>query len=369
MKRLPALFILLLLLTVQSWAQDSSSIVARVIFIGDAGEIDRDQSRVISHAAGQILQGKTTVVYLGDNIYPRGMGLPGSAEEQETKEILSSQYKPMRANGAPVYFIPGNHDWDKSGPLGLEKIKRQAEYLAAQADTMLRMIPDRGCPDPVLISLNAGLAMVVFDSEWWLFPYDKTNQKANCGCNSKAEVIAKMKILAAENKDKVLLLAAHHPFQSYGAHSGKFPFIQHLFPLRAINKNLYIPLPIIGSLYPLWTNIFPRREDLKHRDYKEMIRETDAAFADVPNLIHVAGHDHGLQFIRNKATIQIVSGAGTKTSQVVKGKNALYANAVQGYVVADYHADKSIHFNYYAELDSGVVETFNFVKHYTAPTD
>jgi hypothetical protein len=65
----------------------------------------------------------------------------------------------------------------------------------------------------------------------------------------------------------------------------------------------------------------------------------------------------------------IVSGAGTKTSQVVTGKNALYANAVQGYVVADYYADKSIHFIYYAELDNGVVETFNFVKHYTALKD
>ncbi len=100
-----------------------------------------------------------------------------------------------------------------------------------------------------------------------------------------------------------------------------------------------------------------------------MIRETDAAFADVSNLVHVAGHDHGLQFIKNNESIQVVSGAGTKTSHVVKGKNVLYANAVQGYVVADYHRDKSIHFNYYAELDLGVIETFKFVRHYTAPGD
>ena len=43
------------------------------------------------------------------------MGLPGSKEEEKTKNILQSQYSPMRSKGAPVYFIPGNHDWDKDG--------------------------------------------------------------------------------------------------------------------------------------------------------------------------------------------------------------------------------------------------------------
>ena len=369
MKKLPALIVLFYFIITRCLAQDTAAIVSRVIFIGDAGEIDREQSQVISHAAGQILKGKTTVMYLGDNIYPRGMGLPGSPEEKETQEILRSQYKPMRDNGAPVYFIAGNHDWDKSGPLGLEKMKRQGTFLAEQKDPMLKMVPDQACPGPVLITLNANLVIVVFDSEWWLYPYNKFHKEANCSCNTEAEITAKMKVLATANKDKVIMLASHHPFQSYGIHSGRFSLMQHLFPLTALNKYLYIPLPIIGSLYPLWVNLFPKRQDLKHRNYKRMIAETNAAFAEVSNLIHVAGHDHGLQFIKNKASIQIVSGAGTKTSQVVKGKNAMYANAVQGYVIADFYSDKSVHFNYYAELDSGIVETFNFVKHYTAPKD
>src|SRR6059058_4323659 len=76
------------------------SIQQRIIFIGDAGELDHQQSSVISSAAGEILPGKTTVIYLGDNIYPTGMGLPGSKEEEHTKDILRAQYKPMRTLGA-----------------------------------------------------------------------------------------------------------------------------------------------------------------------------------------------------------------------------------------------------------------------------
>jgi predicted aconitase with swiveling domain len=361
----------LFLVSVSSRAQDKQpSITARVIFIGDAGEIDPEQSQIINHAAGQILQGKTTVVYLGDNIYPKGMGLPGSLEEQQTKDILRSQFQPMRQKAAAVYFIPGNHDWDKSGPLGLAKVQAQGTFLQAQNDSLLKMLPANGCPGPVLIPLTPSLSIVVFDSEWWLYPYNKKSDPLiNCQTQTKEDVIQQMKDLAATNKNKVLLLASHHPFKSYGPHGGHFTLMQHLFPLRDINKNLYIPLPIIGSIYPLMRSSFPAAEDLRHRDYKEMIQEVDAAFADVPNLIHVAGHDHGLQFIKQKENIQIVSGAGTKTSSIIKGKHALYGKVVQGYVVADYLSDKSVRFNYYEEVGTSVVETFNFVKHYTVRKD
>lgn len=121
-------------------AKSTDSIVSRMILIGDAGEMDLQQGGVISHATMDVIKGKTTVFYLGDNIYPRGMGLPGSKEEQETKDIITSQYKPFRALSAPVYFIPGNHDWDRSGPLGLEKIKRQGDFLREQKDSGLSLV-------------------------------------------------------------------------------------------------------------------------------------------------------------------------------------------------------------------------------------
>ena len=100
-------------------AQDS--IKYRVILIGDAGEIDPQQAAVITNASNNILSGKTTVIYLGDNVYPVGFGLPGSPEEEQSKQILRAQFTPMRAKGAPVYFIPGNHDWDRMGENGLAK--------------------------------------------------------------------------------------------------------------------------------------------------------------------------------------------------------------------------------------------------------
>jgi len=182
--RLRILVIAVTVLPFGLYAQQDS-VQQRIIFIGDAGEMGNQQSSVIHGAVSKVLPGKTTVIYLGDNIYPAGMGLPGSKEEEHTKEILRAQYKPMRTNGAPVYFLPGNHDWDRMGKQGLQKIKAQWNFLASEQDSLLQLLPANGCPGPVEINLSENLVIIVFDSEWWLFPFDKSNAEADCNCNTK----------------------------------------------------------------------------------------------------------------------------------------------------------------------------------------
>ncbi len=355
-------FLILINIAIAS-AQDSA-VVSRVVLIGDAGEIDAGQTHVIRHAAGKILKGKTTVLFLGDNIYPDGMALAGSAEVERTKNVIRSQFKPMREKGARVYFLPGNHDWDRSGPLGLAKIKAQATFVEAQGDSLLQMVPKNGCPDPVVIDISGDMAVVAFDSEWWVYPHVKEDTGVNCSCRSKEDVVAGLKKIAGQNSGKILLLASHHPFQSYGTHGGYYTLKQHLFPLTDLNRNLYLPLPVVGSINPLLRTVFRTAEDLRHPVYRDMIKRVDGAFAGFPNLVHVSGHDHGLQFIVNEGKYQVVSGSGAKQSHAVKGKHARYADARQGYVTADLFADKRVRFTYFVDTDAGVIETFTFVKRY-----
>ena len=344
-------------------AQDS--IKYRVILIGDAGEMDMQQHNVIGDAANHVLANKTSVFYLGDNVYPRGMGLPGSKDEATDEKILQSQYKPMHSKGAPVYFIPGNHDWDKMGPQGLAKMKRQWAYINEQQDSLLKVIPPDGCPGPVEIPLNDSLAVIAFDSEWWLFPFSKDNPDADCDCRTKDDVVSSMQQMLYDNRYKVILLASHHPFQSYGRHGGKFSWKDHLFPLTALNKNLYLPLPVIGSLYPFLRTVFTNPEDMKHPLYKDMISRIDGVFAGFPNLIHVAGHEHGLQFIKS-GQVQVVSGAGAKHAYAYKGKNSLFAKAQQGYVTVDLLTGNALRFTYYLDQDTAVSPVFSYVQPYAS---
>ncbi len=363
MKLAAILLLNVLLLPFMVTAQDSP-VSRRIILMGDAGEINSGQQAVIRHAAGQVLPGKTMALYLGDNIYPRGMGLPGSSEEKQTQQILLSQYGAMRQQGVPVYFIPGNHDWDRMGPRGFEKIVRQGEYLEALNDSLLRLLPPGGCPGPYEIPVADELVMIVADSEWWLFPFGKASNNTGCDCTNKDEVITRMEDLLYKNRYKIVLFATHHPFISYGPHGGYFNLRQHLFPFTAINKNLYIPLPVLGSLYPVLRSVITSPEDLHHPLYKNMISRFDAALKRYPNVIHVSGHEHNLQLIQGDV-LQVVSGADAKHAPVKKGKQTLFARSGHGYVIADVLASRAVRLTYYSVEKDTVLPVFSFVKPFT----
>jgi Omp85 superfamily domain/Calcineurin-like phosphoesterase len=333
----------------------------RIIFIGDAGEINPFQQTIAKIASEKIVKDKTTVVYLGDNIYPNGMGLD-SISRQKTEQILQAQFAPMRAKNATVYFIPGNHDWDRMGKLGLQKIKAQWQYIQAQNDSLLQLVPKNGCPDPTEIHISEGVVIIAIDSEWWLFPHDKTNPDANCECDSKKEIIEKLEALFYKNRHKQILLASHHPFQSNGVHGGHFVLKDHLFPLTAASPNLYIPLPVIGSLYPLLrSTVLLNPEDLRHPDYQNMIKQIDHVFEGFPNLTHVAGHEHGLQLIGNK-NLQIVSGSGAKNTPIPSKKDSPFRTSKSGFVMVDVMKDHRLVFTFHAIENKELKPLYTYEK-------
>jgi hypothetical protein len=347
-------------------AQDS--IRHRILLIGDAGEIDDVQKEILQDAAGRALAGKSTAVFLGDNIYPRGMGLPGQPDQQRTEAILQSQYQPLRAAGAAVYFIPGNHDWDRMGPQGLSKIRRQWQFLQEQNDSLLALIPRDGCPDPTVVEIDNNFVIIAIDSEWWLFPFSTDNPAADCDCNSRSDFIQRLIQLNYQYLDKTILLVTHHPFKSYGTHGGRYNWKDHLFPLTEINPKLYIPLPLVGSLYPLLRQTFSNPEDLAHPLYKDLVREVDSAFASHPNFFHASGHEHGLQLIELNDGLyrQIVSGAGAKLNHTVKGRHSVFGKEWPGYVIADWYSDERLHVQFFAKKDQTITLAFEKWYHKTA---
>lgn len=363
MKSLKLILLIAFCLPVAVMAQDT--VLARMIFIGDAGEIDTAQSTLIPDAASRVIPGKTSVMFLGDNIYPKGMGLTDSREEAESKQILRSQFGPMRQAGAAVYFVPGNHDWDKMGPLGLAKIKAQWAFLDDQHDPLLKMLPPNGCPDPTVIPVTDSVIIVAWDSEWWLFPFDKSNPGAGCACTVPRDVITSFREILYENRGKTIILAMHHPFYTYSVHGGHFDWKAYLFPLTAVNPKLYIPLPVIGAIYPLYRKILPSPEDLHNPLYKDMIGEIRDVFRGYPNLILASGHDHGMQLISDpdRRLLQIVSGGGSKHTTVGTGKYGLFHAADQGYVVADVLPAGKIRLHYYTYEQDSMKDAFDYTWH------
>ncbi|MEO7767365.1 MAG: metallophosphoesterase, partial [Ferruginibacter sp.] len=255
-------FYTVLLVTLMLFGNAQDSVQYRVILIGDAGEINLEQKAVIADAIQNAITGKTIALFLGDNIYPKGMELEGDAAVKNSKDILRSQFEDLRRAGVPVYFVPGNHDWDKSGPKGYEKMIRVNQFFREQNDSLLQLIPKDACPGPYELILSENLVVVAMDSEWWLYPFSKRTEGSDCECKSKRDVLGKLNDIIQRNKKRIILFATHHPFNTNGSHGGYYNLKDHVFPLTNLCKNLYLPLPLIGSLYPLLRTAFPTPEDL-----------------------------------------------------------------------------------------------------------
>jgi len=186
---------LLVMLTAATkiFAQDDS-VLYRVILIGDAGELKNEKNSVVDAVKKKfdLNNNKTTIVFLGDNIYPTG--LPDESDTDaydKAKNIIRYQASLGLQSSANVIFIPGNHDWSRGKPDGLERIQREQRFIDSLNASNIRSLPKDGCPGPEEIVLNDDLVLIVMDSQWWLQQFAKPGIESDCDCKTKDEITQK----------------------------------------------------------------------------------------------------------------------------------------------------------------------------------
>jgi len=300
------------------------TIQVRLVLIGDAGSLQNGRHPVVDAVRNNIrLDSNTTILFLGDNLYRNG--LPGDEYPtySEAKGVLDSQINIAAKTKAKVYFIPGNHDWDKQGPGGWNAIIREQLYIDLLANNNVKFLPQDGCPGPVEISLSKDVVLILMDSQWWLHQYDKPGIESDCPYKTKEEVLNQLDDILARNSKKLILFACHHPFKSFGIHGGYFTLKQHIFPFTDLRPNLYIPLPVIGTIYPITRSVFGTEQDLKQPAYANMIRDLQNVLKKYKPVIFIAGHEHNLQLIKDSSYYYIISGSGTNKTRVSKNKKEL----------------------------------------------
>lgn len=82
----------------------------RLYLIGDAGSPGGNPSLDMLKQKLDSESKNAGVIFLGDNIYERGMPLKGSNERKEAEEIIDSQINTVVQFDGDKFFIPGNHD-------------------------------------------------------------------------------------------------------------------------------------------------------------------------------------------------------------------------------------------------------------------
>ena len=74
---------------------------------------------------------------------------------------------------------------------------------------------------------------------------------SSCPEDSEAEVVDALRAAIEGAGERRVVVVGHHPLASGGIHGGNFGWRDHIFPLRAKRSWLWIPLPGIGSAYPI----------------------------------------------------------------------------------------------------------------------
>jgi DNA repair exonuclease SbcCD nuclease subunit len=317
-----------------------ADIAYSVFLVGDMGALSttkkdsiRDGLKAQLHEAAE----KSAIVFLGDNIYPRGMPEENDSTRHRAEDRAKAQLDMLKTYPGKFYFISGNHDWNKGKSGGWEAVLRQEKFMESYLDRGNFFLPDHGCPGPEEISLTDDITLIIINTQWFVHEGERPIGLAHgCKANDKAHFYELLRNMLKANAHKKILIAGHHPMYSNALHGGKFTLKQHLFPLTDAYKKLYIPIPIVGSLYPLYRKVYGAREDISHPTYKRMRRRLLREFAPYKNLVYAAGHDHNLQHIIKHHQHYLVSGSGSKVAFVKKGGKASYAESSRGFMRINY---------------------------------
>src|SRR5260221_2102760 len=313
-------------------------VVQRLYLVGDAGEF-RDGRHPVCDWLKQHVDWNDTsnvLVYLGDNVYPRGVPAAGSAGLDEAQKILDYQLSVVAGKKAKAFFVPGNHDWKQGKPGGWQQVKNEEDYITSLGMPNVDYLPKGGCPGPVAVLVGEKVVLVGMDSQWWLQDENqRPGVESGCDCKNETAITNALRDIVSTYPDKLIVLAMHHPLYTHGEHGGYYTIKQHIFPLTDLKSGLWIPLPVIGSIYPITRGVFGNVQDVNNPRYKDMREQVEAVIAGHSNVVHVAGHEHTLQLLRHDSVYYVVSGAGSKNTRVKMGKYSLMAREDYGFSVIE----------------------------------
>ncbi|WP_299520232.1 metallophosphoesterase [Winogradskyella sp.] len=320
--------------------------------IGDAGNSQLGQIDKAILAFGKELKKaseNSTAIFLGDNIYEKGLPKKSSSEYELAKHRLQVQIDAVKDFKGETIFIPGNHDWYS----GVGSLKRQ-EKLVEEALGKNTFLPENGCPiDKIHIADDIELILV--DSHWYITNWDKhPTINDDCDIKTRADFLDEFDSLIKKARGKTTVVAIHHPMYTNGSHGGQYSFGSHMKPL-----------PILGTL----KNIIRKTSgvanvDLQNPRYNDFKRHLVTLAQANDKVVFVSGHDHNLQYIVEDNLHQIVSGSGSKISAVRNTGNGKFGYGTVGYAKLIVYKDGSSHVSFYsAEEEKDVFQSTVFSEY------
>lgn len=316
---------------------EPDAVDAVVFLIGDAGAARSNTSPILRHLGENVeywserleRDSAVTVAFLGDNVYPVGIrdrdhpSFPvDSARLWAQIRVLDGPFS--KARGAAGVFLAGNHDWGNStGDFGVERLRNQQAMLdsARAAGTPVWLMPDAGDPGPQVRDVRENARLVVLDTHWFL---------QSPGAASRLEFFDRVGDVLEEAEDRHVIMLAHHPYQSAGPHGLLAPGARAVGLMFLMRKSGTLIQDLNSPLYS---------------NFREALRATFRR-AERPPLVFAGGHDHSLQVLdpdtSDGPTTVLVSGAGSKLTELAATDELRYAASRPGYMALIFRRNEAV---------------------------
>lgn len=316
MVRIPFL-LFTLLLSVELSAQDVNH---SIYLIGDAGKDTMPGPALLMLEQELKQHPNSTTIFLGDNIYPTGLdGKDGTEKKRLAEKKLLSQLDRTKDYPGYVFWIPGNHDWKAGKWKGHWIVKEEAdlveeyytEHPGISNETGHVFLPKNGLPGPVSERVpQHGYTLIGIDIQWWLqrqsfHPVPTENGLSKRQMERRFLIRLDSLIALSVSDSQLVIIAAHHPMYSNGHHGAPKQ------PLRFI-LNWIPPFPLFGLLGLNRALV----QDIHQHRYKRIRNRIVEILDRYEGLLYVAGHDHNLQYLKKKNNHYLVSGSGSKRSEL-----------------------------------------------------
>jgi hypothetical protein len=314
--------------------------VDRVLFLlGDAGLARTETHPLLARLRQDVEEwagalgrdSSVAVVVLGDNVYPLGLHPPGSREYPRDSAIVMAQVNLVagpaaRAAHALQFFVAGNHDVGLKQDLeGFVRLQSFEQFLFTARDSTGAssfLVPVAGTGGPYVLDWGPSLRVIFLDTPWWLLQADDAERE---------RVLFSVDYAMRTAESRRVLFMAHHPLRTAGPHGGEFSFWSTLGLQYLLNRS--------GAIL----------QDLQSRPYRRLEQGLREIFARYdPPFLFAGGHEHSLQVLEAAEETDprhmVVSGAGSKTSEVGWTEGLRFARSARGYmrVVIEKDGDVSI---------------------------
>ncbi len=305
----------------------------------------------------------STALFLGDNIYPKGLPKKENEGREFAEHQLNIQTEAVKGFKGKTVFIPGNHDWYNNGLKGLKRQEKYIENILGK-NTFL---PENGCPIEK-VKISDDIVMMVVDSEWYLTDWNKhPTINDDCEIKTRTKFFDEFESEIKKARGKTTIVALHHPMFTNGSHGGQYGFQSHMKPI-----------PILGTL----KNLIRKTGgvtivDTQNKMYNEFKKRIITLSQENDKVVFVSGHDHNLQYIVQDNLPQIVSGSGSKEMATRNVGNGQFSYGAQGYARLDVFKDGSSYVRFYSTENDVVVfqtqvleaEAVKAIKNYKASTE